>query len=359
MSATPSIPALVFPTPVVTAIVGRPTNSSLQVLQQQLYQNARAIASDRGGGALGHLALIMPPDQYLLREGTIAFAIPNPPGLMAAHAAGSSSLTIANTVRNYNQSVVSYHTYQAVRTALQNQIISAVAPTYLQALCDADFGFSDVEPYVMLAHLKTTYGKMTGIEVEQNRARLSESWDPTSPIEDLWARITEIRRIATNAEQPISDPAVIALVLPMFERTGLFLHSVNSWNSFELAEQTYAKFVTHFTRANELRVTALTSADVRYADALRATAVTPPRATSTRADNDVIVSGTKFYYCWSHGLSTYDGHTSKSCRQPKSGHQVDATAFNRLGGVNTFNTKEDKKPPGFRGPSSTTHVASN
>ena len=35
--------ALVFPTPVLTPIVGRPTNSTLQVLQQQLYQNARAI----------------------------------------------------------------------------------------------------------------------------------------------------------------------------------------------------------------------------------------------------------------------------------------------------------------------------
>ena len=353
MSAIPSVPTLVFPTPIVTKIVGRPTNSSLQVLQQQLYQNARAIFSERGGGALGHLAVVMPPEQYVLRA--VAFEIPDPPGEMRAHAAGSSSVTIAENIRRYNHAVSSYQTYQAVRTALQNQIISAVDPTYLQALCDSDFAFADVAPYQMLAHLKSTYGKMTGVEVEQNRARLSESWDPTSPIEDLWARITEIRRIATNAAQPIGEPAIIALVLPMFERTGLFLHSVNSWNTLETDEQTYAKFVSHFTRANELRITALTSADVRYADANSATAVTPPRVTSTRVENggNVNVSGTTFYYCWSHGLSTYDGHTSKSCRQPKDGHQVNATVFNRLGGVNTFCTKEDKKPYGFRGPSST------
>jgi hypothetical protein len=81
----------------------------------------------------------------------------------------------------------------------------------------------------MLAHLQSTYGVLTGLEIEKNRACLSETWDTGSPIETLWAHISEIRRIASNAEQAIGDTAVIALVLPMFERTGLFLHSVNSW----------------------------------------------------------------------------------------------------------------------------------
>ena len=67
---------------------------------------------------------------------------------------------------------------------------------------------------------------LTGLEIKQNRARLSEAWNTTSPIETLWARIIEIRRIATGANQEISDAAVIALVLPIFEHTGLFIHSM-------------------------------------------------------------------------------------------------------------------------------------
>jgi hypothetical protein len=112
----------------------------------------------------------------------------------------------------------------------------------------------------MLRHLKTTYGILTGTEIEQNRAKLTEKWDTSSPMESLWACIAEIRRVATNANQPIGNMAVMSLVLPMFERTGLSTSNVDAWNSLDPNTHTYATFMTHFTQANELCVTKLTSA---------------------------------------------------------------------------------------------------
>ena len=205
---------LVFPTPILTPIVGRPNNSTLQVLQQQLYQNARAIPSSLGGGSNGHLGLIMTPAKYLTRPNAVAVAVPTSPGLLPAPPRGLEILAVNELKRVYDNRLVVFQLYQSVRTALINQITTAVEHTYLQALCDVDFGFHDVHPYQLLAHLQTTYGVLTGLEIEQNRARLSEAWDPTTPIETLWARIVEIRRIATGAQQAISDSAVIALVLP-------------------------------------------------------------------------------------------------------------------------------------------------
>lgn len=349
--------SLVFPTPVLTPIVGRPTSTTLQILQQQLYQNARAITSSAGGGALGHLAVIMDPAAYARRPGAIAFVIPVSPGILEAPARGADAAAISEAKRVYKNDLMVFTTYQAVRIALTNQIIQAVEPTYLLALNDVDFGFADVEPYAMLTHLKTTYGVLTGLEIEKNRARLSDSWDTSSPIETLWARISEIRRIATNATQDIGDTAVIALVLPMFEKTGLFLHSINSWNGMDLAQQTYDCFKTHFTRANELRITALTSADLKFADANAATylsaatqMVTPPRVTSTGGTNkgtdtgSVSVSGNRMYYCWSHGLGSSEKHTGHTCKNTKPGHIADATAFRRQGGSNVFYTREDLPP---------------
>ena len=81
-------------------------------------------------------------------------------------------------------------------------------------------------------------------------------------LESLWARITEIHRIAAVAKQPIEDHAVIALVLPIFEHTGLFLHAV------ELG--------THFMRANKLHFANLTAADLNYTDANIATTANSP-----------------------------------------------------------------------------------
>jgi hypothetical protein len=342
--------SLVFPTPVLTPIVGRPNNSSLQVMQQQLYQNARAIASPLGGGENGHLGLIMPPAEYLLRPGAILFDIPVHPGILEAAGAGATEKQIADLKRVYNNELLLFTTYQAVRSALQNQIEAAVEPTYLHIIKNVDFGFADVFPYEMLRHLKTTYGVLTGIEIEQNRAKLTENWDTSSPIESLWARIAEIRRIATNADQHISDMAVISLVLPMFERTGLFTHNVDAWNSLDPLTYTYAAFTNHFTRANELRVTKLTSAVLGYADANAATyasaaAVTPPRTTAVATvPAHANASGIKLYYCWSHGLGLHDKHTSATCNHRKPGHIANATITRRQGGANIFHTNEDKTP---------------
>ena len=144
---------------------------------------------------------------------------------------------------------------------------------------------------------------------------------------------------------------VIALFLPLFAQTGLFLHSVNSWNSLNIADQTYVRFVSHFTRANKLCVTALTSADLKFANSNLAKSttyvdvtksiVTPPR---THHPYSTSVSNTQWYYCWSHRLGTLEHHTGFNCRSPKSGHICQATVFKRQGGSTSFTTKEDCLP---------------
>ena len=186
---------LVFPTPVLTPIVGRPANSTLQVLQQQLYQNACAIPCSLGGGSNGHLGLIMTPAAYLNWPGAIAFENPASPGVLTAPPGDANILVVAELKRVYNNNLSVFPVYQSVRNALIQQIISAVDHTYIRALCDIDFGFHDVYPYELLEHLKTTYGVLTGLEIEQHGARLSKAWDTSSPIETLWARIVEICRM--------------------------------------------------------------------------------------------------------------------------------------------------------------------
>ncbi len=46
-----------FPFGTLTPINGKPTNTTLQVLQRQLFTNARSVPSARGGGLHGHLAI--------------------------------------------------------------------------------------------------------------------------------------------------------------------------------------------------------------------------------------------------------------------------------------------------------------
>ena len=115
--------ALIFPIPVLTPIIGRPTNSTLQVLQQQLYQNARAIPCDLGGGVDGHLGLIMTPGTYLTRPNAIRFVVPDSPGLLAAPPNDVNMLVVAEHKRVYNNNIKVFQKYQSVRNALIQQIM--------------------------------------------------------------------------------------------------------------------------------------------------------------------------------------------------------------------------------------------
>jgi hypothetical protein len=73
----------------------------------------------------------------------------------------------------------------------------------------------------MLTHLRAEYGTMSPEELERNRSALSDPWNFDHPIEDLWAKITNIQRVASLGHVPIPDITIITLPLAMIEKTGL------------------------------------------------------------------------------------------------------------------------------------------
>ena len=53
-----------FEIPILTRIHGEPTYITLKKLKEELCANAAAVTSDLGGGANGHLGLVLPPAEY-------------------------------------------------------------------------------------------------------------------------------------------------------------------------------------------------------------------------------------------------------------------------------------------------------
>ncbi|KAI2500614.1 hypothetical protein MHU86_13835 [Fragilaria crotonensis] len=206
--STPASTTLPFPHPVLTSIPSEPTNKTLQLLQQELYANARAIHSTRGGGENGHLALVMPPDLYLVTR--------------TDYGDQSSVCRFLDEHRRYT----------TVAQELKKQLLLAVDKTYLYILADADFGFADVSCATMLHHLRSTYGRITPEELERNRALLSADWNLDEPMEGFWFMIKEVQRYAVAGAEPITDAAVIRLTLPVFEKTGVFI-TAEKWRDLD------------------------------------------------------------------------------------------------------------------------------
>ena len=353
-----------FPFEVVTPIVGKPTNTSLMLLQRQLLTNARAVTSPRGGGRHGHMAMLLSEADYVARTG-VAFIIPVHPGPAPLPPVNATAAQIAETLRVYNEAIADDDKYTRLSAALTAQILTAVNASFLSALEDPDFGFSDVTPFAMLTHLHTEYGTMTPEELETNRAALSEAWNFDEPIEDLWAKLANIQRVATLGNVPIPDITVITLTLNMIEKTGLLATTTEKFRLRPVTEWTLPLFKAEFKLGNQERLRKLTAGSAGFHGAHNATSVPHPLATTpgrvmtpplssaaivtpasaNPATNVVNLEGGRMYYCWTHGLSTNRNHTSATCLNKADGHKDDATAFHMRGGNNTISAGRARRLP--------------
>ena len=142
----------------------------MQLLQRQLFTNARSVPSARGGGLNGHLTILLSDADYIARVG-VAFIIPIHPGPPPIAAGTAAAISIALCA--YTDALDDVALYNNLRAALTAQILTAVHPSFLSALKDPDFGFGDITPFAMLEHLRSEYGTMTPEELERkNRAAL-------------------------------------------------------------------------------------------------------------------------------------------------------------------------------------------
>jgi hypothetical protein len=349
-----SSPKFNFPHETLTLISGKPTNTTLQTLQRQLFTNARSVPSTRGGGNHGHLALLLSPEDYLLRVG-VPFIIPIHPGPPPEPVGTAAVIGVA--LRNHAEALADLSVYNNLKAALTAQILLAVNASFLSALEDPDFGFGDVSPRTMLEHLRTEYGTLTPEELEKNRAALSEPWNFDDPIEDLWSKIVNIQRVAAFGAVPIPDITIITLTLAMIEQTGLLTTTTEKFRLRPLAEWNVITFKADFIMGNKERIRRLTAGDAGFhgahnavstptppVTAIAAVAVTPTTAPPAAARH-VTVEGGKMFYCWTHGLSPQRNHTSITCLHKAEGHRDDATAFRMRGGNNTISSGRPRQLP--------------
>ena len=346
---------MIFPHPTLTPIIGKPNNASLKTLKKQLYANARAVHSTRGGGTNGHLACVMTAEDYLARA-QVPFIPPVHPGAAPTHLEAPTGAQITETNRRFAHDLSEFRTFTNTAEALKKQVITAIQNRYITILEDDDFGYADVTCTEMIVHLSQIYGKITADDIENNRSSLSADWNVDSPIEDLWMRIQEAQRFseAAGPGEAINNAAVMRLTLSVFERTGVFETVVEKWRDKGQDAWNMDDFKVHFEAGNKERERKLTARTAGYHGANAATsvpilpqpqtaaAVTQQAAApsqSTRLSNNVTM-----YYCWSHGLSLNRAHTGPLCTRKKEGHQSDATADNLMGGCNLIMRPRTRPP---------------
>jgi hypothetical protein len=117
-----------FPHPIIPRVQGEPVYKTIHAIQMLLQANARAIDTHLGGGALGHLGLIVSDALYAMvapakEAGPNFWISPTAPGWEPVNTDGTEA-QISAVRHSWDEAVHTYRTYTSVQQALKKQIIT-------------------------------------------------------------------------------------------------------------------------------------------------------------------------------------------------------------------------------------------
>jgi hypothetical protein len=345
-----------FPTETLSLIAGengKPTHSTLTILQAEVNGNAMSVSS-REGGQFGHAVLTYTAVAYAELTGNIPFEVPeNPPVHPEMPDAGATQYVILAAGRAHAAAILVYERFYGLDKILRGQIIKACPAQCIRKLKHSQHGFSQVTTLQMLTHLWSTYGQITENDMLNNQARMAKDWHPPTDIEALFTQLEEGAAFAEAGGATISEAGIILIGYQIILKTGLFEVACREWRKTVVGDRTMNSFQSHFQAADTDRTGTLGMAG--YHSTNLATnhsanlATTQPLTTAQQDIKDLQASFTALAlafatkedagppigqksYCWTHGFSNNLKHSSSTCEHKKPGHQDHATATNKLGG---------------------------
>lgn len=373
-----------------TPVQGQPTYNDLNLLRTHLYRAAAKIPSTHGGGAHGHLGLVMHPTMYATVSQT-PWVTPGAPVL--GNLVGLTGPAIAAEQHRYKLALRDFQEIKNLDLALTRMISKTIDPIYLGPLDEMFVGLINFTTREILEWLIKNYGRILPHQAIANRDQLSKPWSIAEPFQLLNKRFRQVAEIAHDHGTPIPDSDLIMYGLFHLQNTGVLTLPLQMWHAKPDADKdTWKKFVDHFqpeimeyqlTKPNHNHFAAVANAETIGASiqpylqcievqnnenhaALASmvsttnTTVTQQLAALTKLVADLqlqiqqnpsitpstasssLSSGSRppkrrgmvdhGSYCWTHGYWVAPNHTSATCTSPRPGHQTAATRTNPMGG---------------------------
>ena len=190
--------------PTLTKVHGEPIYSSLRILKQELKANASRVTSDLGGGAHGHLGLVLDPTEYANISGTpyVHTAHPGTLTILAGtthHEATRLTVEHAERVRVFRESV-------ELEKVLVNQTCNALDETFYKERVNPATNTVTEKLSDFLSWLFTTYGDIDSDTIAHEAQKILEfSYDLQNPITDIFEPIQELEQLAIAGNRPYTQ----------------------------------------------------------------------------------------------------------------------------------------------------------
>ena len=360
----------------------------------KLKANAASVESTLGGGSHGLLGLTVSTNTYNTITGQ-QFAAPQNPGALPVIPDGATSAQINELVRQHGERLRIWREYNITSSALKQLLLKAFDEMYFKGIRDRHVGYNNVTLLQMIQHLYTNYGVITPSDLADNDARMRETFDATKPVEELFQQIEDAVEYAEAAEAPYNDTQIVSRAYLLLLNTGMYNQACREWRRKPTVEQTWTAFKTFFAEVHRdlLAQRAMQTNPYQEANAVIEAfqeqtdkildKLTQPTTDATTistltSHNEAMASQlanatmdlsemknlvtmlcqqvndlqnapaqkTRKYrpnrnknnksYCWTHGRTRRNDHTSATCRNKAEGNIDTATLEDRQSGSSRF-----------------------
>ena len=237
----------VFEFPTLTKIIGKPTYESLTTIKNQLKANAGKVQCELGGGAHGHLGLILSDAEYALVSPT-PYIRPIHPGPNVP--VGVTQVENTNLRAQYNESLRLFRETNAVEEALITQLSNALPAHYLKRYRNTISNKIQTPIHKILSDLFTAHGAITDHELITRESTLrARIFEISQPLVELYNAVEELQEVATASQNPYTDSQLVQIGMQLLRNMNDYEKARGEWMSLPHNSKTWVNFKTHFDDA--------------------------------------------------------------------------------------------------------------
>ena len=234
-----------------TPIRGEPNADSLLRLCNEIKANARSVLSHLGGGAHGHLGLVLSPIEYATIANNQPFIRPGHPGTLTIPP-GTPQHRAITLKEAYNEELRRFRECQGVEQALLQQLIESIEPQYLLALRNRQTNSITVPLNDVLDYLTTTFGRVTPQMLDERMTAVAQmGYNPHQPIDLVFNAVDDLCDYANLAFIPFTELQTVNKAYNILLRSGHFKEALRKWRRRLPAAQTWTDFKIFFRRAHQ------------------------------------------------------------------------------------------------------------
>ena len=227
-------------------IHGEPDYSKLKVLKDLLKANSSRVQSDLGGGAHGHLGLVLTPVEYAAVSATPYVCPPHPGPLVIPQGTTNHALTVL--CEQHKKALSLFHQTIDLDNALKKQITDALDEPYYKDLKDpVTNSITHSIPYI-LQYLFTNFGDVESETLQKEAERVrTMKFSIQNQLTDLYQQIKDLEQLARATPTPFTPAQLVDIAITVIKGTGDYQQALHKWYQLPIANRTYATLKTHFS----------------------------------------------------------------------------------------------------------------